>query len=224
VRTLIAAGVLTAAFLCAQTYRDLLLPQARSIVGTVLDVDGKPISEARIDHSDNPRERVTTDATGKFQIQTRAPALVIRKGGYRNQWLRTAHISEVSILRIHRWMGGAVLLSSSGGCERRTPRKRYRLRSPRLRNAESGNNPRKWTELELRSSINDRCLAIGTVPGDGVRHRPPNYDRCQRSNVRWKVRSLGKFGESASYHDVTEADARLLDRVLDGVCIRSNQR
>jgi len=33
-------------------------------------------------------------------------------------------------------------------------------------------------------------------------------------------RSLSEFGESASYRDANEADAHLLDRVLDGVCIR----
>ncbi|HWC96983.1 MAG TPA: hypothetical protein VG456_09545 [Candidatus Sulfopaludibacter sp.] len=35
---------------------------------------------------------------------------------------------------------------------------------------------------------------------------------------RWRY--LGKFGESASYSGVTADAARLLDRVLDGMCVR----
>ena len=37
---------------------------------------------------------------------------------------------------------------------------------------------------------------------------------------RW--RQLGKFAESASYSDVDEATAKILDRFLDGACLKPN--
>lgn len=97
-RKLLAPVLLTAALLCAQAYRDLLLPRARSITGIVSGVDGKPIGEARIEHSDSGRETIQTDAKGKFNFYTRAPAVVLRKVGYRSRWLRTADISDTPII------------------------------------------------------------------------------------------------------------------------------
>jgi hypothetical protein len=39
---------------------------------------------------------------------------------------------------------------------------------------------------------------------------------------RWRY--LGRFGDSASYSDVDEATAKLLDQVLDGACLPSAPR
>jgi hypothetical protein len=39
---------------------------------------------------------------------------------------------------------------------------------------------------------------------------------------RW--RSLGKFGESASYSDMDEATSAILDRFLDGACLKLPSR
>jgi hypothetical protein len=36
---------------------------------------------------------------------------------------------------------------------------------------------------------------------------------------RW--RSLGKFGESASYSDVDQETAKILDKLLDGACLKA---
>jgi len=68
-----------------------------------------------------------------------------------------------------------------------------------------------WRSVEYRETV------FGTDPLITIDARGRTAD-----GKFW--RNLGKFGESASYRDVNEADARLLDRVLDGVCIRSNQR
>jgi hypothetical protein len=45
--------------------------------------------------------------------------------------------------------------------------------------------------------------------------------RGQFSNGnRW--RNLGMFGESASYTDMDEATAKILDRFMDGACLKSS--
>jgi hypothetical protein len=50
----IVAGVILAlACIQAQAFKDFLRPQARHIVGIVVDPEGKPVAEARIDHSND---------------------------------------------------------------------------------------------------------------------------------------------------------------------------
>lgn len=60
-----------------------------------------------------------------------------------------------------------------------------------------------------------------------VRYDEATYDvagviiidaRGQLPNGSW-WRSVGKFGESASYSDVDEATAKILDQLLDGACL-----
>ena len=242
-RTLISAVLISAALVCAQAYRDLLLPQALSISGTVSDVDGKPIGEARIEHSGNLREAIKTDSTGRFALQTRAPALVIRKAGYRSQWIRTADISEVAIT-----LQPANSAQQIRACSRTEPCETIngwgaRFCFPRVPGVKAGRqgkdidygirgystrkagimhgsgplwsfglpyDPDVWQSVDYQEEI------FGTDPLITIDARGRTVD-----GKFW--RSLGKFGESASYRNASEADARLLDRVLDGVCIRPNR-
>ncbi|HSP70266.1 MAG TPA: hypothetical protein VLN48_21225 [Bryobacteraceae bacterium] len=243
-RTLVAAMTMTAALLCAQAYRDLLLPQARSVTGSVTDVDGKPIREARIDHSDNYREAIQTDAAGKFAVRTRAAALVIRKAGYRSQWIRTADISESPITlqpgdsnsqiracprtepcdSINGW-GAQFCFPRVAGvtADRQGQDIDYGIRGYSTGSAgiRHGSGP-LWSfglpyDPDVWQSVEYQEKVFGTDPLITIDARGRTAN-----GKRW--RNLGKLGESASYRDVSEADARLLDQVLDGVCIRSNQR
>jgi len=244
VRKPVAAVLLTAVLLCAQAYRDLLLPQTRTFSGTVSDADGKPIIGARIEHSDNHLETVQTDATGKFNLHTRAPAVVIRKAGYRSQWLLTTDISEVPIkLRPGDSNAQIRVCPRAEPCESITgwgaefcfPRVPGVTASPQGQDIDYG----------IRGYVIDNSKA-GITHGSGGMWSiglPFDTDVWRSAEYQEKVfgadplitidargrtaagkfwRSLGKFGESASYRDVGEADARLLDRVLDGVCVRSN--
>jgi len=65
--------------------------------------------------------------------------------------------------------------------------------------------------------------------GKSVKYEETVYDaggqtitdaRGEFSNGKY-WRSLGKFGESAGYADADEATAKLLDKVLDGACIKA---
>jgi hypothetical protein len=75
--------------------QDLLLPQARHIVGTVVDQEGKPVVEASIGHPNDFRQTHQTDSAGRFEVDTRAPALVVRKAGFRSELVRTQDGAEV---------------------------------------------------------------------------------------------------------------------------------
>lgn len=245
-RTLIAAVLLTAAFLCAQAYRDLLLPESRSVTGTVIDPDGKPLVDARIEHSGNLRETTKTDAAGKFSLQTRAPAVVIRKAGFRSQWMRTVDDSEIPVT-----LQPADSAQQIRACPRSEPCESFngwgpQFCFPRVAGVTAG---RQGQDIDYvtRGYVIDKSKA-GITHGSGPLWSfglPSDSDVWQSVEYQEKVfgidplitidargrtangkrwRNLGKFGESAYYRDLSEADAQLLDRVLDGVCIRSTPR
>lgn len=242
-RTLIAAVIITAGLLNAQAHRDLLLPKGQSISGTVLDPDGKPIAGARIQHSNIRSATVQTDAAGKFELQTPAPALVIRKAGYRSQWLRTTDSPTVQIilqpsgLQIRACPRTEPCESITGwGAEFCFPRVPgvtasrqgqdidYGIRGYVIDNSKAGirhGSGPLWSfglpsDDDVWQSVEYRETVFGASP-------PLTIDARGRTADGKHWRNLGRPGESASYRDVDEADALLLDRVLDGVCIR-NQR
>src|SRR5271169_3435853 len=88
------AGLLcSAVLLCAQKLtwyeRCVLLETPRSVSGVVVDPAGKPIAGAHIDHTDvKDQEQLFTDDQGRFQIQTGAPAIVVRKLGFSGERVR----------------------------------------------------------------------------------------------------------------------------------------
>lgn len=70
-------------------YRELLRPEAIRLEAVVVGRDGKPIPGVRVDHHGNLRQTVLTDADGRFELQTKAPAIVLRKDGYHSLY---AHV------------------------------------------------------------------------------------------------------------------------------------
>jgi hypothetical protein len=77
---MVSGLLLTVACLNAQGLRDLLLPENRHIVGTVVDPEGKPIPGAPLEHADYQQTH-QTDSNGRFELDTQAPVIVIRKAG-----------------------------------------------------------------------------------------------------------------------------------------------
>ena len=67
---IVAGVILSVACIQAQAFRELLLPQARHIVGVVVDPEGRPIAEANIDHSNDRRKAHQSDSDGKFELYT----------------------------------------------------------------------------------------------------------------------------------------------------------
>ena len=65
----------------------------------VVDQEGKPVVEARIDHTADGFRSHTTDAEGKFAVDPKAPLIAIRKAGYRSEIVRTQEtLSDLRII------------------------------------------------------------------------------------------------------------------------------
>ena len=63
----------------------------------VVDSEGKPVAEARIEHSNDRRQANQTDANGRFELDTRAPIIVIRKAGFPGELVRTQDETELRV-------------------------------------------------------------------------------------------------------------------------------
>ena len=244
----IVAGIVWAvALMQAQAYRDFLLPESRHIAGIVVDREGKPIANAHIDHT-NDRRGHRTDAAGRFELDTRAPILVIRKSGYRSELVHTRDAIEKKItlqqygekrafptclktlktksyVGIEGWGGGFQFLRMSGvkvsrqGQDIDYGARDYYLdtksRPKRIMHG-SGFN---WS-LGLPSSQNVwRSVKYEEITYDFFGELMIIDARGQLPNGR-RWRYLGKIGESASYSDVDEATAKVLDKFLDGACLK----
>jgi len=83
-------GFYATAMFHGQAYRALLLPEARQITGLVVEQSGKPIPEVHLVDLETWQQQVLTAADGSFDLRTSAPAVVLRKAGYRSYFLRTA--------------------------------------------------------------------------------------------------------------------------------------
>lgn len=68
-----------------------------TITGIVTDGSGKPIENARIDHTDKRAVEILTDARGRFRVVTDVPAIVVRGPGYVSQRVRIAGDAQVQI-------------------------------------------------------------------------------------------------------------------------------
>src|SRR5947209_7671254 len=83
---------------------------AATISGTVTDAAGKPIKDARVDHTGKivvvpatnlavkpSPDGTRTNADGRFQVTTDSPAIVIRTPGYESNRVRVAGDAEIQI-------------------------------------------------------------------------------------------------------------------------------
>ena len=82
----------------AQKAQPLLLPEARHIAGVVVDAQGKPVAEASVDHTYDQLHAHKTDPEGRFELDTRAPAVVVRRAGYRSEVIRTMDATQVRVM------------------------------------------------------------------------------------------------------------------------------
>lgn len=239
---LVAAMVWVAASLEAQAIEDLLLPEVRRIAGTVVDLAGRPVAGARIDHSDSPRQTHQTDAAGRFELSTRAPVLVIRKPGYRSGLVRTRDADEPAItLRPLESMSWPCRLASTPATRescRTAPHPSIPTYDPRCAQA-------RKTGVFIQTKSGPKGIRHGSgpmwslgTPRDrevwrSVEFEEVTYDfegqtiidaRGQLPDGQW-WRYLGMFGESASYSVVDPAAAKVLDKVLDACAeLRPHQR
>jgi hypothetical protein len=225
-----------------QPYRDLLLPEVRHIVGVVLDQNGKPVAGAHIRHTDDRRQAYETDADGRFVLDTKAPAVVIRKAGYRSEVVRTREASDVKI-RLQKYdsifpicMNGRQyeglegwgasfqfakmpgITASKQGRDVDYGVKSYHVNTKRKPKGVTHGSGPNWSygepldsDVWRSSKYEETSVKLGAYTIIDARGQSVD-------GTRW--RNLATFGESAFYENVDEETARILDRFLDGACLK----
>ena len=227
-----------------QPIQDLLLPRAAHLLGIVVDAEGKPVAGARIDHSNDHLKDHETDSQGRFELDTRAPILVIRKIGFRSELVRTESAVEVratlqrlsetrvfpTCSEVGRYEGidgwgasfvfpitAGVKASIQGQDVDYGQRNYYVETKQGTKGIMHGSGP-LWSfglpfDQDVWRSVKyeEVTYEVGRLTMIDARGELP-------SGNRW--RSLGKFGESASYSDIDQETAKILDKFLDGACLK----
>lgn len=239
----VALGVmLSVVWMPAQTFRELLLPESRRIVGVVVEPDGRPVAEASVDHSNDHRE-YQTDSDGRFVLDTRAPALVVRKAGFQSELIRTQNVTEVRVILRKATQNRVLPACGNSGRYEGLRGWAALLRFPRIPGVKASRQGRDIDFGVRVYYVNTGQTHKGIMHGSGpnwsygipssldvwrsVRFEETAFSaggytitdaRGQLANDR-RWRYLGRFGESASYSDVDETTAKVLDEVLDGACL-----
>ena len=241
--------ILTAMVLCGAAavsqrltwYEKLLLLQApQAVTGVVLDDAGTPVAGAHIDHSDvQAREQLFSDDHGRFQIRTRAPALIVRKLGYDGQLVRLSKTQPIHVV-LHR--STRRLAACAAHC-RTLETSASAFCIPTIPGVSSGEQGR-YEDTFVRAFTLAGSEASGEmlhgagahwslgIPYTGDVWESSDYSEhsfigkgadvidargIAPGGKRWRY--LGRFGESVSYYEAEPATAAAFDRVIDGVCL-----
>jgi hypothetical protein len=87
------------------------------IAGFVVDLSGNPVQGAAIVHA-GPTAPIT-DAEGRFEVDTSAPAFVIRKSGFRSEFVRinSANVPRITIQKLKETMTFPTCSGAAAGNE-----------------------------------------------------------------------------------------------------------
>ena len=241
------AFAFSALFLPAQRLtwyeRQILLPEPQTISGRVVDESGQPVAGAHIDHSDvKEQEQLFTDELGRFHVDTRASAIVIRKHGFDGQLVRIRGTGPFRVV-LERAKPLPVCKSACIGLNGASA-----FCFPHVSSIQVSDQGRMgdsiMREFMVPTADGPREVLFGTGPtwslgipftGDiweSVDYSEKDYtiDDSDVIDARGKTsdgkvwRYVGTFGESASYYQVDPRDAALPDRFLDGVCTPKKSR
>lgn len=222
----------------------MLLPSPIHLSGVVTDGSGKPIAGVRIDHSGSSSK---SDSAGRFDVRTRAPAVVFRATGFQSRYYRLADDTTLTVT-----LGGPTpLMKQCGLCVSCLPLKQFVsvLCLPRVHGVHAGEQGndidygQRWLWIKTSSGKKVGIQhGAGPMWGTGLpfdvdvwlarKYTEIDYRdakglpivdaRGQNADGRcWRV--LGRFGETASYRDVPAGDTALLDQVVDGASVRPAQ-
>jgi hypothetical protein len=226
-----------------------LLAEPINVTGLVIDTQGRPVADASIDHSNDTRQAHKTDSDGRFELATRAPALVFRKAGFRSELVRSQNATEIRItLQRTSDLAKFPICSGAGRYEGlegssasfQFPRIEGIKARPQVfsidadvRTYDAHTKPRKaithgsgsvWSrgipsDLDVWKSVKYEEAAF-SAPGATAAGITIIDARGQFGNGnRWRY--LGNLGESAVYSDVDERTATVFDRLLDGACLKA---
>jgi hypothetical protein len=217
-----------------------------SLSGTVVDENGRPIPDVWVAHAGVGYEQLKTDQLGRFRLRTQVPAVIFRKEGFVGEYYRlqqTAHVN-VKLRRTSRALPACAATSQCNSlarwdsvfCFPNIPRIRVSSQTP-------GDYYKiRWFGIGESKSQTGIRHSAGTMSSLGVPSDPDVWSSVEYSETAYpydfvqivdargrkadgKVwRFLGRSDETASYHDFSSSEAAVLDKVLDGVCIRSIQQ
>jgi Carboxypeptidase regulatory-like domain len=221
-----------------------MLPAPVTFSGVVTDGSGAPITDVSIDHTGSRSGIVKTDSQGKFEITTRAPAVVFRKDGFQSRYLRVEAGKSVGLsIRLDgpapeaRECGTHFSCSSLKyfGSTFCLPKVRGVIFSNQSNDVDYGKRV-FWIAATARKV--GLLHGAGPMWGEGLpldediwtatEYREMDYrdrdgflivDARGRSSDGKHWRELGHVFESASYRGVSDQDAILLDRLLDATCV-----
>jgi hypothetical protein len=247
---LVAVAILFASgFAQVPTRESLLLPKPLHVSGIVIDQGGKPVAEASIGNADAaPTQLLQTDATGNFSFDSKAPFFVIRKAGFRSERVSTQGADNLKVAL--QSLNGPVPIQA---CTDDTLREGLDTFEGAFQFAKTdtivATKPnmdvdylsRKYYLKHARKSgvIYDGGGPIwgGGQPMDDDVWRSVQFEEVVYKTVKSDIsdargqfsdgkrwRNLGWFGESASYVGVDPETAKVFDRFLDSVCLRTTKR
>jgi hypothetical protein len=215
-----------------QTYWDFLLPEERTITVTVTDAEGKPVEHAFVDHAiPHSLYESFTDESGRFSTSTRAPAFVVRKYGYESHFVRAEKANAFEIVLkptaskpmmrrcpadtdCREFVGSLCFLTMDGVNVSKVQRDHDYV--AKLYFIPGDTNV--WNSVEYQETIFYEQSTLALPDDDARLHLIIRDERgATPEGKRWRY--LGRFEESASYSDRTEAETQVLDRVLDSVCL-----
>jgi hypothetical protein len=232
----------------AQTAKEggSMLPRATHLSGIVTDIDGKPLADVWIHHTGLQGQITKTNAEGRFEIETRAPAIVFRKDGFKGRYYRVEQDATVEV-KIDPAPPLKACPSSASCLSLKGFMSTFCL--PKVRGVSvtaQGNDVDYGQRLFLIQTPRGKQgvqHAAGPMWGSGlpldedvwsaVEYHETDYRdlegflvidaRGKASNGQcWRV--LGHAFETASYRKLSADEASLLDKVLDGVCLRLQPR
>lgn len=222
----------------------LLLPAPIRLSGIVTDTGGNPLPDASIHHAGLVGPAPRTNAEGRFEFDTRAPAIVFRKQGFNPKYVRVQRDATLEV-KLEPGSGPWKACPSASRClfinmllsefcleEVRGVKttgqiddidyglRLFWIQTPSGKNGirhGSGTNwgsglpfdEDVWSAVEYEET--DYLDREGFLVVD-ARGKSPN-------GGRWRV--LGRAFETASYRDLSVHEAALLDKVLDGACLRA---
>jgi hypothetical protein len=220
-------------------YEKLLLLQApQTVSGVIVDDAGKPVPEAHIDHSDvQAREQLFSDERGRFQIRTRAPALIVRKLGYDGQLVRLAQ-PAVTIRVVLRRSARRLPLCAAQCRTLDTRASAFCLPPvPRVRGGDPGHYEDTFVRAYTLPGGQEMLHGAGPhwslgIPYTGDVWESSDYAEhsyaasgvdvidargTSPGGKRWRY--LGRYGESVTYYEADRETAVAFDRILDGACL-----
>jgi hypothetical protein len=220
--------------------RVFMLQSPVHLSGIVTDTDGKALADVSIQHASLKYPSGKTDAQGRFDFRTQAPAIVFRQNGFNGSYYRVQGDETLQIKLEPARQFPACRSSSDCVSLKGWPSRFCCQRVHGVKRTAQGNDidyGQRWFVIQTPAGKRGIQHGAGVMWSFGLPfdedvwsatqysetdYRDPDGllvidARGQNANGEcWRV--LGHFGETAAYRKVTQDRAGLLDKVLDSAC------